>query len=167
MLEFERMFLAKQLPKELEKCKNKEVLDIYLPKNSQHPVLRLRKNGDTYEITKKEVVSKGVFKEQTVPLTKEEFEALVSIEGKKVHKIRYFYPFEGRTLEIGVFQGALQGLVIVDVEFSSEEDMQNFGLPGFCLCEVKSKDFLAGGMLCGKSYSDIEPLLKQMGYQKI
>ena len=167
MLEFERLFLAKKLPDGLEKCKQKEVLDVYLPHNSHHPVLRLRKNGDKYEITKKEVVSAGVFKEQTIILTPDEFNALAKIEGKPVHKIRYFYPFDGRTLEIGIFQGALKGLVLIDVEFSSEDDMKNFTAPDFFLAEVKNKAFLAGGMLCGKSYSDIEPFLKQLGYKKI
>ena len=167
MLEFERLFLAKKLPEGLEKCKSKEVLDIYHPHDSHHPVLRLRKNGDKYEMTKKEVVSAGVFKEQTISLTQEEFSALAKIEGKRVHKIRYFYPHESRTLEIGVFQGALKGLMLIDVEFTSEEDMKNFTAPEFFLTEVKSKEFLAGGMLCGKSYDDIEPFLKQMGYQKI
>jgi len=167
MLEFERLFLAKKLPEGLEKCKSKEVLDIYHPHDSHHPVLRLRKNGDKYEMTKKEVVSAGVFKEQTIILTAEEFNVLSKIEGKPVHKIRNFYPYDGRTLEIGVFQGALKGLVLIDVEFTSEEDMKNFTLPDFFLTEVKSKEFLAGGMLCGKSYSDIEPFLKQMDYKKI
>lgn len=167
MLEFERLFLAKKLPDGLEKCKNKEVLDIYLPHDSHHPVLRLRKNGDKYEMTKKEVVSAGVFKEQTIILAPEEFNAIEKLEGKRVHKIRYFYPHNGHTLEIGVFQGALKGLVLIDVEFPSEEDMKNFTAPDFFLTEVKNKSFLAGGMLCGKSYADIEPFLKQMGYQKL
>lgn len=167
MLEFERMFLAKKLPDGLETCKNKEVLDIYLPHDAKHPVLRVRKNGDKYEMTKKEVVSKGVFKEQTIILTQEEFNALEKIQGKSVHKIRYFYPYNNRTLEIGVFQGALKGLVLIDVEFVSEEDMENFTMPNFFLTEVKNKKFLAGGMLCGKSYADIEQFLDQMGYKKI
>ncbi len=167
MLEFERLFLAKRLPEGLEKCKNKEVVDIYLPHDSHHPVLRIRKNGDKYEMTKKEVVSTGVFSEQTIVLSPEEFNSLAKIQGKFLHKIRYFYPHENRTLEIGVFQGALKGLVLIDVEFASEEDMKNFIMPGFFLAEVKNKEFLAGGMLCGKSYADIEPFLNQLGYKRI
>jgi len=167
MLEFERFFLAKKLPAGLEKCKSKEVLDIYIPKNASHCVLRIRKNGDKYEMTKKECVSTSVFNEQTIALTKEEFDALAKIEGKPVHKIRYFYPYEGRTLEIGVFQDALKGLVLIDVEFESEEEMKNFTPPDFFLTEVKNREFLAGGMLCGKSYADIETFLNELGYKKL
>ncbi|HLF54814.1 MAG TPA: hypothetical protein VI612_03780 [Candidatus Nanoarchaeia archaeon] len=167
MLEFERLFLAKRLPEGLEKCRFKEVLDIYLPHDSHHPVLRIRKNGDKYEMTKKEVVSIGVFSEQTIVLSPDEFDSLSKIQGKLLHKTRYFYPHENRTLEIGVFQGALKGLVLIDVEFASEENMKNFIMPDFFLAEVKNKEFLAGGMLCGKSYADIEPFLSQMGYRKI
>ncbi len=166
MLEFERMFLAKSLP-DLENCKKKEVIDVYYPKTSEHPVVRLRKNGDTYEITKKSKLESGVFQEQTINLTLEEFNAFAQLDGKKIHKIRYFYPYKGRTLEIGVFQGTLHGLVIVDVEFANKEEAETFTTPDFCLAELKHKEFLAGGLLCGKSYADIEHHLLEHGYKKI
>jgi len=45
--------------------------------------------------------------------------------------------------------------------------LDRFVIPDFCLAEVTHEDFLAGGMLCGKSYSDIEDKLKKFGYVKI
>ena len=43
--ELEKTYLAKELPN-LEGAKSKEMLDIYFPKDAEHPKLRIRKNGD-------------------------------------------------------------------------------------------------------------------------
>ncbi len=40
-IELERTFLLKYKPKDLEKYKSVEILDIYFPYSSEHPVLRL------------------------------------------------------------------------------------------------------------------------------
>ena len=106
MIELEKTYLAKELPKDLENCEHKEIIDVYLPKESEHPVLRLRKNGANYEMTKKEPVKKGDASkqlEQTIVLSKEEFEGLQTVPGKRVVKERYRYPLEGLIAEFDVF----------------------------------------------------------------
>ena len=40
-------------------------------------------------------------------------------------------------------------------------------IPNFCLAEVTQEEFTAGGMLCGKSYEEIEPRLRGFGYSKL
>ena len=45
MIELEKTFLARELPKGLKSCKSKEVVDIYFPKEAKHPTIRVRKNG--------------------------------------------------------------------------------------------------------------------------
>jgi adenylate cyclase len=170
MIELEKTYLAKELPIGLGDCEHKEIIDIYLPKESEHPVLRLRKNGDRYEMTKKEPVkgndsSKQL--EQTIVLKKDEFEALQKVPGKRVAKERYLYPYQGVMAEIDVFKEDLQGLVIVDVEFEEEAKKDTFQIPDFCLLDVTQEKFLAGGMLCGKKYADIKTLLDKLGYSKL
>jgi len=170
MIELERTFLAKIIPTGLENCKHKEVMDVYLPKEAEHPVLRLRKNGDSYEMTKKEPVSgtdSSKLTEHTIPLTKQEFDALRKIKGKEVRKIRYYYEYEGRTAEVDVFQDKLKGLVLIDFEFSMEEEKEHFKMPDFCLTEVTQEELFAGGMLCGKKYKDIKQALSGLKYKKI
>ena len=171
MIEIERTFLAKELPSDLADYTSNEMIDVYIPKDAPHPVLRLRKKGSTYELTKKEVIVENdhsQFREQTIILTESEFNALFSqIEGKKLHKIRYEYPLPNGTAEIDVFQGALQGLVLVDVEFTSVDAKDTFAMPDFCLVDVTQSDFIAGGMLCGKSYVDIVEELAHFGYKLI
>ncbi|MBN2459821.1 hypothetical protein JXB28_06055 [Candidatus Woesearchaeota archaeon] len=170
MIELEKTFLARELPKGLKKCKSKEVIDIYFPKEAKHPTIRIRKNGDKYEITKKERLDPNdasVQKEHTIPLSKEEFLALSKLDGKRLSKVRYYYDYNGRTAEIDVFKEGLKGLVVIDFEFETDEDKDNFKMPGFCLADVTQEEFIAGGMLCGKKYKDIEAKLKKYGYKKL
>jgi len=169
MIEWERRYLIKYLPEDLKKDGGKEILDIYLPTSSRHPNLRIRKNGDGYEITKKTPVTDASHQnEDTTKITKEEFEELNDkLLGKRVHKIRYFYPWKGGMAEIGIFQGDLKGLVLVDFEFSSEEEKNKFQMPEFCMTEVTDKEFIAGGMLCGKGYEEIKEALEGLGYKKV
>ncbi len=170
MIELERTYLAKRLPPGLKNCKSMEIIDIYVPKSSVHPTLRIRKHGSKYFITKKEPVEgkdASHQMEQTIILTKAEFDEFTKLEGKKVHKIRYYYEYNGRTAEFDVFQGSLKGLVLVDFEFETIEERDSFKMPEFCLADVTKKVFVAGGMLCGKSYEDIETGLKRFNYKKI
>ncbi len=170
MEELERTYLAKELPPNLAACRSKSMLDIYVPSTSSHPIVRIRKRGDVYEITKKAPIVEGDASrsmEETIPLTLEEYRELSAIPGKRISKNRYYYTDGGIDFEIDVFQDDLEGLVLVDVEFPSVEQKDTFREPGFCLTEVTQQEFLAGGMLCGKKYADIEPELQRLGYKKL
>ena len=171
MIELEKTYLAKKLPKNLKSCKFKEIIDVYIPKLSEHPKLRLRKNGDKFELTKKEPLNDGDAsnqEEQTIILTENEFNALnQQLEGKRVRKIRYFYDYQGITAEFDVFQDDLAGLVVVDFEFVTLEEKDNFQMPDFCLVDITQEVFIAGGMICGKTYKDIEPNLEKLKYSKL
>lgn len=170
MIEREKTYLAKYIPEDLKKCKKKELLDIYFPKEAVHSHLRLRQNGDKYELTKKcrlipDDASSLI--EQTIDLTRKEFLAFARVEGKRVRKIRCYLEYGGRLLEVDIFQDELAGLVLVDVEFETEKEKLDFKMPSFCLAEVTQEDFIAGGMLCGKGYADIEKDLARFGYNKL
>jgi CYTH domain-containing protein len=132
--------------------------------------LRLRKNGDKFEMTKKILVNESDSSEQieqTIVLNKDEFSALAAVPGKRVHKNRYYYDYHGRTAEIDIFLDDLAGLVVVDFEFASSEEKNNFVIPDFCLADITQEEFVAGGMLCGKKYEDIEDELKRFGYERL
>lgn len=171
MIELEKTYLLKFLPEGLRDSKSKEIIDVYLPKNSVHPKLRLRKNGNKFELTKKTPVQDGDASrqtEQTIVLSEEEFNDLNSqLDGKRIHKIRYYYNYNGRTAEIDVFQDDLQGLILVDVEFDNLSERDGFAIPDFCLAEVTQELFIAGGMLCGKNYTDIEGDLEKFNYKSL
>jgi CYTH domain-containing protein len=169
-IELEKTYLAKYLPKDLKKYPSKEIKDIYIPKKSHHPTLRIRKNGDMYQMTKKEPVESKDSSEQfehTIKLTKDEFVALGKVVGKNSRKIRYYYKFQNRVYEIGVFKDALTGLVLIDVEFANKKDKDLFEKPDFCLANVTQEVAFAGGMLAGKKYKDLEKNLQKYKYKKI
>lgn len=170
MDEFELTYLPKRLPERLLEAPAKEMLDIYVPASIEHPYLRIRCRGDKYEITSKQPVAPGDQSHQhenTIPLTKEEYDELAVVPGKRVAKTRYLYEENGRTYEVDVFKDGLAGLVLVDVEFSSAEEKAAFTPPDWLGPEVTQKVFLAGGMLCGKRFDDIKDKLAEFNYSPI
>jgi len=168
MIELEKTYLIKELP-DLTDCEFDEMLDIHIPKSAVHPNLRIRKRGEKYVITRKKPVDNDPSKqlEITIPLSKEEFDEMSVLEGKRSHKKRYLFDYNGRTAEIDVFLDDLAGLVLVDFEFEKEEEKNAFVMPDFCLADVTFEEFIAGGMVCGKKYSDLEADLARFNYKKI
>lgn len=165
MIELERTYLVTELPADLKDFPFKEILDIYLPEASDHPVLRVRKNGERREITKKQPLTEGDASqqdEQTIILSDAEFQALRTVRGKQIRKLRYAYPYGQHTIEVDVFQDALSGLVLADVEFSTLDELEQFQTPTWFSSEVTRVQFLAGGMLAGKSFQDIQDQLQKL-----
>lgn len=170
MIEYEHTYLAKYIPDDLANHKHIEIIDLYIPADVEHPILRLRKNGDKYEITKKAPVNNNDASKQeenTINLTQQEFEALSGVMGNKIHKYRYFYPYQGRVAEFDIFLDKFKGLVVVDIEFDNEKEMDEFPMPDFCLVEVTFENFIAAGMLSGKTYDDIIKYLDKLNYKKL
>lgn len=170
MVELELTFLVKSLPQDFRSLENKEVYDIYIPSTVVHPVLRIRKNGNSYEITKKQPIDDGDRSEQTeqtIPLTEAEFVELSQLPGKRVRKIRYYLPWQGQMAELDVFQDDLQGLVLIDFEFKTPEEKQSFVMPDFCLADVTQDNLVAGGTLAGKRYADIKEGLEAYHYSPL
>ena len=170
MIEQELTYLVKYLPSNLSSSPAKEIIDIYVPIHSDHPKLRVRKNGDIYEITKKQPLHAGdasAQEEQTISLNADEFAVLCQVPAQKVRKIRYFVECEGHNAEIDVFQDELTGLIVADFEFENKEEKNGFIMPDFCLADITQERFIAGGVICGKTYSDIEIYLEKYSYKKL
>ena len=94
---------------------------------STNPVLRVRKEDDTYYCTYK---GGGMLarEEYNLPRTKESYEHLIKkADGVIITKRRYLIPLENNlTCELDVFQGKYEGLYLAEVEFSSEEEANAF-----------------------------------------
>ena len=107
-----------------------ELEDNYIPKESNHPILRIRKKGDKTVITKKYKKKEGdasVMVEETISLAPEEYRFINQLDGKKFSKKRYSYEYEkGKFCEVDVYQDKLKGLVVIDFEFNSIEEKDNF-----------------------------------------
>ena len=169
-LELELTYLARLLPAEIKDAVPEKLVDIYVPEDSEFPILRLRRRGNAYEITKKVAVAENDFSahiEHTISLSRDEYEALSKSSNRIVRKLRYSIAFEGHLAEIDIFQGDLMGLVTVDFEFKSEKDKASFTPPSYCLADVTQEKFILGGQLAGKGYAVLEPILDKFGYQSL
>jgi CYTH domain-containing protein len=125
MIEYELTYLLKYLPDGLKNCPRKEIIDIHIPVAKRRPNLRLRKNGDKFEMTKKILMNEADSSEQleqTIVLNEAEFSALATVPGKRVRKNRYYFDYHGRTAEIDIFLDDLAGLAVADFEFVSSEE---------------------------------------------
>lgn len=168
-IEIEKTFLAKSIPIDLATTKSKKIMDVYIPGSFEKPTIRLRQNGDTFEITKKvqtNPADASVHQEFTIPVTKEEFNVL-GIGGKSVSKIRYYFKINNYSCELDVFLDGLSGFVLVDFEFNSQEEYDSFVPPDFCGADATQENFVAGKNLAGKTYLDISNHLDRLQYKKI
>lgn len=169
-LELERTFLAASLPEDILKFPSHIIRDIYIPDGAENACLRLRQKDNTYVITKKQPVD-GVDSsrqhEHTIELSEPEFKCLTKCSTKKVSKRRFVADIEGWPAEIDVFLDDLAGLVLIDFEFATDQDMDTFKPPKICLADVSQEQFAAGGTLAGKTYAQIEPILQKYNYQPL
>lgn len=126
-MEIERKYLVKKLPENLDAYEKKHISQGYLCTN---PVVRIRRSNEEYFLTYK---GKGLMarEEHEFPLSAEAFEHMLpKIDGILIDKIRYLIPLdEKHTAELDIFQGTLAPLRLVEVEFASIEDAQNFIAP--------------------------------------
>lgn len=169
-IEYEKTYLLKHLPEGIEAAPFVTIRDTYIPDTISHAHLRLRAKDDKYVITKKHPVAgadSSVQYEHTIELTKEEYDALVTCSTKDFVKRRYFMTIAGHDVEIDVYGEKLAGLVVADFEFPSETEKDAFVMPDICLADVSQEEVTAGGYVSGKSYEDIEPVLKKYGYKKV
>jgi CYTH domain-containing protein len=80
-------------------------------------------------------------------LSEYEYETFSVFEGNELRKNRYPYVHEGRTYSVDVFLGALHGLILAEIEFATDEEMQALAVPSFAALEVTNEEMFTGGKL--------------------
>ena len=131
--EIERKFLINTLPNNLESYPHYELEQGYLETD---PVIRIRRKDNEYILTYK---SRGLMKRQEVelPLTQDSYDRLIKkCDGLIISKTRYTIPDKCYTIELDVFHGALNGFVMAEVEFKSEDDANSYTIPSWFYKEV-------------------------------
>ena len=128
-MEIERKYLVakENLPDNLEEYPSRRIEQGYL---CTAPVVRIRRQNDEYFLTYK---SKGLMsrEEYNLPLTKEAYEHLKpKADGIVISKTRYLIPEKnGLTIELDVFHEEYDGLLLAEVEFTSEEEANAYVPP--------------------------------------
>lgn len=145
-MEIERKYLVKYLPENLEKYEQKRISQGYICTN---PVVRIRRSNDDYFLTYK---SRGLMarEEYEMPLTAEAFEHMLpKIDGILIDKVRYMIPLdEKHVAELDIFQGTLTPLRLVEVEFESIEEANEFVPPAWFGDDVTNSGEYHNSNLC-------------------
>ena len=125
-MEIERKFTVKELP-DLSSYPYLILEQGYL---STEPVVRVRRENDTYYLTYK---GKGMLsrEEYNLPLTAEGYSHLLSkADGNIITKTRYEIPeANGLIIELDIFEGRFQGLILAEVEFKNIEQAMSYNPP--------------------------------------
>lgn len=127
-MEIERKFKVNYLP-DLSNYPFHEITQMYL---SYDLDIRIRKKGNKYFITKK---SNDTIKryEEEVEIDYQTFDILSTLSvGNIISKTRYLIPIDNSlTAEVDIYHDNLEGLVTVEVEFSSLEEANSFIAPSW------------------------------------
>lgn len=124
-MEIERKFLVSDVP-DLSLYEYKDIEQVYV---LTEPVIRARKKNSDYILTVKGQ-GKMVREEFELPLSSEAYDKLKEkAEGVVITKRRYLIPYDKYMIELDIFSGELDGLVMAEVEFEKEEDARDFAAP--------------------------------------
>jgi adenylate cyclase len=126
-MEVERKFLVHEAPR-LDNAPAEEIDQGYLAIGSDGEV-RLRRKGERLLLTAKR--GGGLSREEAeVELGRDAFEELWPLtEGRRLHKRRHVLPQGELEIEVDVYAGDLDGLVVAEIEFGSEEEARAFVPP--------------------------------------
>lgn len=92
-----------------------------------------------------------------------EAETLAVFEANEIRKNRYQFEFEGRRFSIDMFLGDLFGLVLAEVGFETDEDLDRFPKPPFAFAEVTNNELFSGGRLSELTFEDIRNEVARVG----
>ena len=133
--EIERKFLIKDFPSDLKDCKKSKILQAYVEGGEKE--LRVRSiDGERFFLTEK--IGKGLVREENEKeISKDEFILYYNLsKGKKLQKTRYYYPIENLVAEVDIYKGSKGNWGVVEVEFSSKKEAENFQVPSWFGKEV-------------------------------
>lgn len=168
-VERERRYLLQDLPEGLTRADpHLQITDNYITGTR----LRLRKvreprtNKWTVKFTQKfapnpEDLSRTLI--TNTYLNALEAETLSMFNANEIRKNRYHFEFEGRKFSVDMFLGDLFGLVLAEVAFDADEEMDRFPKPVFALADVTDDPFFTGGSLCELSFAQVRQHIKDRG----
>jgi CYTH domain-containing protein len=167
-IERERRYLLPDLPAGLSRADHHlQITDNYISGTR----LRIRKVRDprtnkwTVKFTQKfapdpQDLSRTVI--TNLYLNPHEAETLAVFEANEIRKNRYPFEFAERKFSIDMFIGDLFGLVLAEVSFDNDEDLDSFELPSIAVVEVTNNDMFTGGRLAYLSFADLREEINRL-----
>jgi CYTH domain-containing protein len=92
-----------------------------------------------------------------------EAETLAVFEANEIRKNRYPFEFAGQKFSVDMFLGDLFGLVLAEISFESDEELDGFPKPMFALADVTNNEIFSGGKLSQLTFADIRKEIEQSG----
>lgn len=137
--EIERKFLLKRFPPNLKKYPHDTIEQGYLAAGRGGLQVRLRKKGSILSLTYKQG-TRGQREEREIRLSLEQFNALwPATAGRRLTKVRYDVPWKKHTIEVDLYRGRHDGLVVAEVEFDDQKSAAEFQRPDWLGRDVSGK----------------------------
>lgn len=167
-VERERRYLLQDLPEGLTRASpHVQITDNYLTGTR----LRLRKIRDpqtnkwTVKFTQKFAPNPEDFSRTIITniyLNALEAETLAVFNTNEIRKNRYPFDFEGRRFSVDMFLGDLFGLVMAEVSFETDDELDKFSRPPFAVADVTGSELFTGGRLCELTFAGIREELCEL-----
>ncbi|MEE2768479.1 MAG: hypothetical protein VX833_04630 [Actinomycetota bacterium] len=148
--EYERRFLLRHLPSEV--AEPRRIRDYYLTGTRLR--LRLVEDPDGELLERKLGHKRRVVEDEATAimhtslyLDSGEFEALTSLPGRSLTKVRWDVDLDGQAASVDVFEGYLLGLVMLEVDLKSPTLLAGFLPPDWAGPEVTQDETFTGGAL--------------------
>ena len=129
--EIERKFLIKRLPVAILRSPRSNILQGYLATEPGGRHVRLRKRAKSTSLTFK-VGRSSAREEREIWLSAKQFATLwPATAGRRLRKTRYEIRWKNYTIEIDVYHGCSEGLVVAEVEFPNQASCRKFMPPSW------------------------------------
>lgn len=171
-IERERRYLLQDLPEGLTRADHHlQITDNYITGTR----LRLRKVRDpqtnkwVVKFTQKFALDANDLSRTIITntyLNAIEAETLAIFDANEIRKNRYKFEFAGHQFSIDMFLGDLFGLVLAEVSFDTDDELENFPLPPFALAEVTNISFFTGGKLSQLTFAEVTDEITRSGLIK-
>lgn len=168
-VERERRYLLRDLPEGMTRADpHLQITDNYITGTR----LRIRKvreprsNKWTVKFTQKFAPDPNDLSRTIITntyLNATEAEVFAIYNTNEIRKNRYPFEFEGRKFSVDMFLGDLFGLVLAEVSFETDEELDNFPKPPFALVDVTNEPLFTGGRLCDLTFSDVRAEIAERG----
>jgi CYTH domain-containing protein len=168
-VERERRFLLQVLPEGLSRADpHLQITDNYITGTR----LRLRKVRDprtnkwTVKFTQKFTPNPKDLSRTIITntyLNALEAETLAMFDANEIRKNRYPFTYDGRQFSVDMFLGNLFGLILAEVSFETDEELDSFPMPPFAIADVTNIAMFTGGKLSELTFEDIRAEILQNG----
>lgn len=169
LIERERRYLLEDLPNGITRADpHLQITDNYITGTR----MRIRKVRDprtnkwTVKLTQKFAPQPADLSRTIITntyLNALEAETMSVFDANEIRKNRYFFEYEGRKFSVDMFLGDLFGLVLAEVSFDSDEELQEFPQPPFALADVTNNEVFTGGHLSQSTFAEVREAIVRQG----